>query len=64
MTRTQTAETEAFLNQGRMLSDGIPSADVEQSRAAAASDPDVNWFDFWMSRSDDYAALGERALAE
>ena len=64
MTGTQTAETEAFLNQGRMLSDGIPWADVEQSRAAAASDPDVDWFDFWMSRSDDYVALGERALAE
>jgi 2,6-dihydroxypseudooxynicotine hydrolase len=64
MSSTQTSETEAFLNQGRMLSDGIPWADVDQSRAAAASEPDVDWFDFWMSRSDDYASLGERALAD
>ena len=55
---------EAFLNRGRMLSDGIPWPDVEQALAAAAADPGVDWFDFWMARADHYAELGERALAD
>jgi 2,6-dihydroxypseudooxynicotine hydrolase len=57
-------EVEAFLNQGRMLSDGIPPADVTAAREAAVEDSSTNWFDFWMARSDHYAELGERALAE
>lgn len=55
---------EAFLNRGRMLSDGIPWPDVERALAAAATDPQVDWFDFWMARADHYAELGERAVAE
>jgi 2,6-dihydroxypseudooxynicotine hydrolase len=64
MSGAQAAEIEAFLNRGRMLSDGIPWADVEQARAAAVEDPQTDWFDFWMARSDEYAELGERALAD
>lgn len=64
MSGGQTGEVEAYLNQGRMLSDGIPWPDVERSRAAAAADPDTDWFELWMARSDEYAELGERALAE
>jgi 2,6-dihydroxypseudooxynicotine hydrolase len=59
-----TPEVEAYLNQGRMLSDGIPWADVEAARAAALEDADVDWFDFWMGRSDRYVELGEQALAD
>jgi 2,6-dihydroxypseudooxynicotine hydrolase len=62
MTGAPTAELEAYLNQGRMLSDGIPWADVERARAAASADARTDWFDFWMARSDEYTALGERAL--
>ena len=64
MSGGQTGEVEAYLNQGRMLSDGIPWPDVERSRAAAAADPDTDWFELWMARSDEYAELGARALAE
>ena len=64
MSGGQTGEVEAYLNQGRMLSDGIPWPDVERSRAAAAADPDTDWFELWMARSNEYAELGERALAE
>jgi 2,6-dihydroxypseudooxynicotine hydrolase len=64
MSGAQAAELEAYLNPGRMLSDGIPWADVERARAAAAADPQTDWFDLWMARSDEYAELGERALAE
>ena len=46
-----TSEVEAYLNQGRMLSDGIPWADVEAARTAAREDSEVDWFDFWMGRS-------------
>jgi len=61
---TSTAEIEAFLNRGRLLSDGIPWPDIEQAREAAATDPEVDWFGFWMARSDRYAELGEQALAD
>lgn len=59
-----TAGVEAYLNRGRMLSDGIPWSDVERALAAAVADPEVDWFDFWMARSDHYAELGDRALAD
>ncbi|MQA75298.1 MAG: alpha/beta hydrolase [Solirubrobacterales bacterium] len=57
------AEVKAFLNRGRMLADGIPWPDLERAESAA-SDPETDWFDFWMARADRYAALGERTLGE
>jgi 2,6-dihydroxypseudooxynicotine hydrolase len=57
------AEVEAYLNTGRMIADGIPWADIDRARVAAASDPEVDWFDFWMARADYYSELGERAAA-
>lgn len=52
------------LNRGRMLSDGIPWPDIERAEAAAAADPDLDWFEFWMERAERYSELGERAVAD
>ena len=60
---TGSPEVEAYLNRGRMLSDGVPWADVEHAHEAADSDRDTDWFDFWMARSEAYEELGERAVA-
>jgi 2,6-dihydroxypseudooxynicotine hydrolase len=50
------------LNAGRMLSDGVPWADLDAARAAL--DRGDDWFAFWSGRADAYERLGERALAE
>lgn len=54
----------AILNRGRMLSDGIPWGDIERAQAAAAGNPEIDWFDLWMQRADSYEEIGERALAD
>ncbi|HET8754370.1 MAG TPA: alpha/beta hydrolase [Solirubrobacteraceae bacterium] len=54
--------TAAALNAGRMLSDGIPYADLAAARAALERGDD--WFALWSAKADDYERLGERALAE
>lgn len=58
--QTPTPEQE-MLNWGRLLMDGLPFADLI---AARDRDPDLTWFDFWMSRADDYEAMADAAIAE
>lgn len=54
---------EAILNRGRMLSDGVPFADVGAAEAIAAEGTDVEWYDLWMGRADAYEAIAEKAIA-
>lgn len=60
---TNTATFEAILNRGRMISDGIPYADIRVAERVAAEGPEVEWFNFWMALADSYEQTGERALA-
>ena len=61
-TRTAPLSFEAILNRGRMLSDGIPFADIRAAEAVAADGSDVDWFDLWMARADFYEDLGTAAI--
>ena len=54
---------DTILNRGRMLSDGVPFADVHAAEQVAAEGTDVHWFDFWMARADAYEELGDQAVA-
>lgn len=49
------------INAGRMLSDGVPYADLAGARRALERGED--WFDFWSARADFYERLGDDALA-
>lgn len=51
----------AILNRGRMISDGIPYADI-QAAEVAAEGPETEWFNFWMDLADSYERVGEQAL--
>ena len=53
---------EAILNRGRMLSDGIPYADIRAAEEIAADGTDADWFDLWMARADFYEDLGGSAI--
>lgn len=48
-----------MLNWGRMTMDGIPHCDVNGAVAVAAED----WYAYWQSRGEAYAALGQEASA-
>ena len=50
---------DAMFNPGRMLQDGIPYADFEEMLVGR---DELNWFDFWSEKGDQYKAIGERAL--
>lgn len=49
------------LNRGRMLSDGVPYADLADAERAIEDGED--WFDFWSAKADAYERLGDDALA-
>lgn len=49
------------LNRGRMLSDGVPYADLVDAESALARGDD--WFDFWSAKADAYEGLGDGAVA-
>ena len=53
---------DAILNRGRMLSDGIPFADIRAAEEVAADGTDVEWFDLWMARADFYEQPGRRRV--
>jgi 2,6-dihydroxypseudooxynicotine hydrolase len=53
---------DAILNRGRMLSDGVPFADVHAAEQVASEGTDVQWYDLWMARADAYEKLGTAAI--
>lgn len=59
----ETASTEIpIMNAARMLADGIPYPDfVEATQAIRAVE---DWFDFWATKGEDYAILGDAAIAD
>jgi 2,6-dihydroxypseudooxynicotine hydrolase len=61
-TGTAPLSFESILNRGRMLSDGIPFADIRAAEEIAAEGSDVDWFDLWMARADFYEDLGSAAV--
>jgi 2,6-dihydroxypseudooxynicotine hydrolase len=54
---------DAILNRGRMLSDGVPYADVHAAERVAVDGTEIEWYDLWMGRADFYELLGEEAIA-
>ena len=60
---TTSSKFEAILNRGRMLSDGIPFADIREAEEVAGAGAEVEWFEFWMQKADFYEALGDDAVA-
>ena len=54
---------DAILNRGRMISDGVPFAEVQAAEEVALSGDDVEWFDLWMGRADLYEQIGTDAIA-
>lgn len=55
-------ELASMVNPGRMLSDGVPYADLEQAQTQVAAGS-VEWLDFWLDKARDYERVGEAALA-
>jgi 2,6-dihydroxypseudooxynicotine hydrolase len=60
---TSAAGIEAILNRGRMISDGIPYADIHAAETLARERPHADWFEFWMGLADRYEVLGDGAVA-
>lgn len=55
---TITPEAE-MLNWGRLILDGVPYADIVGARDR---DPELSWFDYWMTRADDYEKLAQDSV--
>ncbi|MFC9358418.1 alpha/beta hydrolase family protein [Rhodococcus sp. NPDC057014] len=48
-----------MLNWGRLILDGVPYADIVGARDRPS---DQGWFEYWMSRADDYESLGDESV--
>ncbi len=62
MTDLKSLSIGAILNPGRMISDGVPYAEVSAAEELARKGDDAEWFDHWIERSAFYENIATEAI--